>query len=176
MLFTKLLPLLVFTGPAFAAATPARSLHAREEIQPNGTYMIENAKSGTVVDLSGTDNTSIIGYPLTAAKTKKWSTIWTGENWNIQSVSTGSLHTLGISCIDELNATDFRIYSSNTTETWDLYNYGDPTPGDPITLWGAWAAIHQTWNFISSMLLSAFSKILTDHNPTCTLFTFKSTI
>ncbi|KAF9068740.1 hypothetical protein BDP27DRAFT_1326886 [Rhodocollybia butyracea] len=157
MLFTKLLPLLVFTGPAFAAATPARSLHAREEIQPNGTYMIENAKSGTVVDLSGTDNTSIIGYPPNGGENQKWSTIWTGEKLEhpVGVVNNGTNLTVSSTAYawdivhDELNATDFRIYSSNTTETWDLYNYGDPTPGDPITLWGAWAAIHQTWNFIS---------------------------
>lgn len=45
----------------------------------------------------------------------------------------------------------FRIYVPNTYENLDLWANGDPTPGDPITLWTGWNAVHQTWNFTKGM-------------------------
>lgn len=39
------------------------------------------------------------------------------------------------------------VFVPNTTYNFDLWNYGDPVPGDPITLWAKWNGLHQTWRF-----------------------------
>ena len=40
-----------------------------------------------------------------------------------------------------------RIFVPFTRYNLDLYNYGDPIAGDPITLWSKWNGRHQTWRF-----------------------------
>ena len=47
-----------------------------------------------------------------------------------------------------------RVFVPNTKENLDLYNYGDPTIGTPITLWTTWAGLHQTWKFTQGMPLT----------------------
>lgn len=41
-----------------------------------------------------------------------------------------------------------RVFAPFTVYNLDLWNYGDPVPGDPITLWGKWNGVHQTWKFV----------------------------
>jgi hypothetical protein len=164
MYFTKFLLALTLTGSALAAPTPARSeLEARvvprastDPIQTGLIFTIQNAKAGTVLDLSAGDNKTITCYPANGGKNQQWTTLWTGNSWNFQSVNTGLY--LGISGTttngtnltvastptswdiwhDEVNATNYRIYIPNTVQNWDLWDFGNPVAGDPVTLWQAW--------------------------------------
>ncbi|KAE9404205.1 putative mannanase [Gymnopus androsaceus JB14] len=166
MHFTKsLLCLFSLAGSALTAATPVRSEletrvlpRATELIQSGLTFNIHNVKSGTVMDLSGVDNKSIIGYPLDSVggENQKWTTLWTGEAWNFQNALTGAYlgiagtaqdgQNLTVSTTptgwdiwhDTVNETNYRVFIPNTSQNWDLYADGDATPGDPITLWGEW--------------------------------------
>ncbi|KAJ7724854.1 ricin B-like lectin [Mycena metata] len=136
-----------------------------EIVQSGLTYRITNAKAGTVVDLSGGDNRSIIGYPYHAGPNQHWMVTWTGHAWTIRSLSSGLYLSLGGTpgdgtpliatstpfefdiWHDETDKANYRIFVPNTKLNLDLYNDGNPTPGTPITLWYQWAGIHQTWKF-----------------------------
>ncbi|KAF9030288.1 ricin B-like lectin [Hymenopellis radicata] len=130
------------------------------------TYKIVNAKSGTVIDLSGVDNKTIIGYPDHNGPNQQWTLNWIGNAWTFRSVSSGLYLGLGGASADgtrllavsdavpwhiwhdEVDATSFRIFAPFTNYNLDLYNYGDPVAGDPITLWYKWNGTHQTWKFV----------------------------
>ncbi|KAJ7167596.1 ricin B-like lectin [Mycena filopes] len=130
-------------------------------VQSGLVYRITNVKAGTVVDLSGMDNKSSAynSPPLL------WMLTWTGHGWTFRSLSAGLYLGLagnpadGTPIIatsspfefdiwhDEQNEANYRIFVPNTSQNFDLYNDGNPTPGTPITLWAKWAGIHQTWKF-----------------------------
>ncbi|KAJ3739962.1 putative mannanase [Lentinula detonsa] len=180
MLFTKLTSCLVslfaLTACTVAVVLPSRSElesrvypRATEPIQSGLVFTIHNVKADTVVDLSAGDNKTITGWSLNGGKNQQWTTIWTGESWNFQSVETGlylgftgtagngtnltvaSTPTAWDIWHDTVNETNYRIFAPNTTVNWDLWGYGDAISGDPITLWGAWSGIHQTWRFVQGM-------------------------
>ncbi|GAW04592.1 carbohydrate-binding module family 13 protein [Lentinula edodes] len=137
-----------------------------ESIQSGSVFTIHNVKADTVVDLSAGDNTTVTGWSLNGGKNQQWTTLWSGESWNFQSVATGlylgivgtpgngtnltvaSTPTAWDIWHDTVNETNYRIFVPNTTVNWDLWGYGDATSGDPITLWGTWSGIHQTWRFV----------------------------
>ncbi|SJL15871.1 uncharacterized protein ARMOST_19379 [Armillaria ostoyae] len=134
-------------------------------VDSGSTYKIRNAKSGTVLDLSGVDNTAIIGYPDHNGANQQWTLTWTGRSWTFRSVSSNQYLGLagasgnGTKLLavaepfewdiwhDEIDQTTFRVFAPNTTYNFDLWNYGDSVPGDPITLWTKWNGLHQTWRF-----------------------------
>ncbi|KAK0468610.1 ricin B lectin domain-containing protein [Armillaria novae-zelandiae] len=134
-------------------------------VDSGSTYKIRNAKSGTILDLSGVDNTAIIGYPDHNGANQQWVLTWTGRSWTFRSVSSNQYLGLegsagnGTKLLavaqpfewhiwhDETDQTTFRVFAPNTTYNFDLWNYGDPVPGDPITLWTKWDGLHQTWRF-----------------------------
>ncbi|KAJ7599606.1 ricin B-like lectin [Mycena floridula] len=138
-----------------------------ELVQSGQTYKLVNVKSSTVVmDLSGTDNRSIIGYPDQDGPNQKWTMAWTGHSWTFRSVSSGLYLNIsgqpadGTKLVaapepcqwdiwhDESNHDAYRIFIPGTGFNLDLYNYGDATPGNPITLWYRWKGVHQTWKFV----------------------------
>jgi hypothetical protein len=41
-----------------------------------------------------------------------------------------------------------RIFAPNTTFNFDLWNYGDQSPGTAVTLWEKWNGAHQLWDFV----------------------------
>ncbi|KAJ7126415.1 ricin B-like lectin [Mycena crocata] len=136
-----------------------------EIVQSGLTYRIINAKAGTVMDLSGVDNKTIIGYPYHNGDNQHWTLTWTGNAWTIRSVSSGLYIGLdgapadGVPLIatptpfqfdiwhDEEDNLNYRIFVPNTKINFDLYDDGNPAPGTPITLWYRWEGIHQTWRF-----------------------------
>ncbi|KAJ3718214.1 putative mannanase [Lentinula raphanica] len=178
MLLTKFAPqlfsLLAFAACTLAVVLPSRSeLDARvylratsELVQSGSVFTIHNVKSGTVVDLSAGDNKTITGWALNGGKNQQWETIWSGNSWNFKSVETGlylgftgtagNATNLTVASTptgwdiwhDTVNETNYRIFAPNTTVNWDLWDYGNAVSGDPITLWGAWSGIHQTWRFV----------------------------
>lgn len=134
------------------------------QVTSGQTYRITNVRSGTVVDLSGVDNHTIIGYPYHSGRNQQWTFEWTGHSWTIRSVSSGQY--LGVNGTnyadgtglvatstpfewdiwhDEADQNTFRFFVHDTHYNWDLNNYGDATPGEPITLWYTWNGLHQTW-------------------------------
>ncbi|ESK84072.1 carbohydrate-binding module family 13 protein [Moniliophthora roreri MCA 2997] len=136
-----------------------------EVVQSGGTYRIVNASSGTLLDLSQQDNRSVIGWPRNDAPNQHWTVVWAGNGWTFQSVSSNTF--LGIEATpengvplivkqeptiwhiwhDQINSENYRVYIPNTTQNWDLYDYGNKRPGDPVTLWTNWNGVHQTWKF-----------------------------
>jgi len=133
------------------------------EVTSGTTYKITNVKSGTVVDLSGEDNKSIIGYPYHGGKNQQWTFNWTGKSWTIHSASSNQYlgvegtPTDGTRLVavndpfewhiwrDEANQSTYRIFVPFTSYNLDLTNWGDATPGTPVQLWFTWAGLHQTW-------------------------------
>jgi len=134
-------------------------------VTSNSTYVVTNVKSGTVMDLSAGDNSTITGWSPNGGVNQKWTLNWTGSAWTFRSNYTGTYLSIAGSPADgtrlvasptafewhiwrdQANPNTFRIFVPNTYENLDLWADGDPTPGDPITLWTAWSGIHQTWNF-----------------------------
>ncbi|GLB42714.1 putative carbohydrate-binding module family 13 protein [Lyophyllum shimeji] len=140
-------------------------MSAPELVQSGFTYRITNAKSGTVMDLSGLDNKTVIGYPNFNTNNQQWALQWTNIGWTFRSVSSGLY--LGIDgpladgtrlvakpepfgwhiWHDEVDSSTYRIFVPNTTLNVDLNNHGSTVPGTAITLWYRWLGIHQTWRF-----------------------------
>ncbi|KAF8063234.1 ricin B-like lectin [Lyophyllum atratum] len=136
-----------------------------EIVQSGFTYQITNAKSGTVMDLSGLDNKTVIGYPSHNTNNQKWALQWTNSGWTFRSVSSGlylgidGSNTNGTRLVavttpvgwhiwhDEVDPSTYRIFVPNTTFNVDLNNKGSQVPGTAITLWYRWAGVHQTWRF-----------------------------
>ncbi|KAG6810274.1 hypothetical protein H0H92_012603 [Tricholoma furcatifolium] len=147
-----------------------------EYVQSGYTYTLTNVKSGTVMDLSGQDNKSIIGFPSYGTTNQQanflrwpiavpWKLTWTSIGWVFQSVGNGLYLSIDGSPADgtrlvatttpfgwdiwhdEVNYNAYRIYVPNTHFNLDLNNDGSAAPLTPITLWFNWAGIHQTWTF-----------------------------
>ncbi|KAG6840074.1 hypothetical protein C0991_009186 [Blastosporella zonata] len=136
-----------------------------EYVQSGLTYTITNAKSGTVVDLSGQDNKSIIGFPGYGTTNQQWKLTWTNIGWTFQSVGNGLYLSVDGSSTDgtrlvavttpfgwdiwhdQVDPSTYRIFVPNTHFNLDLNNRGSSVPGTPITLWYTWAGVHQTWKF-----------------------------
>jgi len=151
-------------------APTTRQTTTPEYVVSGGTYYITNAKGGTVIDLSGTDNHSIIGWPYHNGLNQQWKLTWVGAiGWTFQNVATnlylgvqsGTL-TNGTLLVgvnqptgwdiwhDSVDPTTYRIFVPGAKPpglNLDLANYGVSTPGDPIQLWEQWSGNHQTWQF-----------------------------
>ncbi|KAK7434536.1 hypothetical protein VKT23_020145 [Stygiomarasmius scandens] len=155
-----------FVAPLFLVWTSL--VVAQELVQSGDTWTIHNAKSGTVLDLSMGDNTTVTGWSLNNGPNQHWNTTWTGSHWNIQNQFTGFFLAIaggtsaagnGTTLIgspeafdwdiwhDERNDTNYRLYVPGTHFNADLWDFGNPRIGDPVTTWAAWNGTHQTWDF-----------------------------
>jgi len=163
MIFTRCLYFFLALPLVLASVIPRHRLATRDTIQSNGTYKITNVKAGNVVDLSGFDNKSIIGYPDHGGSNQRWTLEWTSGSWAIKSAGLGTYIGLdgaaangtklvAVSDVvtwdiwfDEVNPSNYRFFVHNTIQNWDLTDYGNSTPGNPIQTWAEWKGIHQTW-------------------------------
>ncbi|KAL0948452.1 hypothetical protein HGRIS_011025 [Hohenbuehelia grisea] len=134
-------------------------------VYSGGTYIFVNAKAGNCLDLSGGDNFSIIGYDNHGGDNQKWRLESDGSGWHIQNVGTGKYLAVdgfagdGTPVIardepftwdiwpDEEDGNLNRIFVPNTRQNIDLSDHGNPTPGQPITLWDKWEGRNQCWHF-----------------------------
>ncbi|KAE9398627.1 carbohydrate-binding module family 13 protein [Gymnopus androsaceus JB14] len=137
-------------------------------IESGRTYRITNVKSGTVLDLSGTDGRTISGFSDNGGSNQKWQLQQgQGGQWTFRSDSGGQY--LGIDgpvedgtpliavrepvewdiYPDDRDSSVFRIYVPNapTAMNIDLSDHGNATPGTKVTLWGKWEGQNQTWRF-----------------------------
>jgi hypothetical protein len=135
------------------------------QVNSGSTYVIQNVKSGTVMDLSAFDNTTVIGWPANGGKNQQWTMGWTGKAWTFKSGSTGLFLAVSGTAADgaklvssstpfewhiwraDNDPNTFRVFVPFTHQNIDLFNQGDPTPGTPITTWWTWEGLHQTWKF-----------------------------
>uniref|UniRef100_A0A8H8CG26 Ricin B lectin domain-containing protein n=1 Tax=Psilocybe cubensis TaxID=181762 RepID=A0A8H8CG26_PSICU len=135
-------------------------------VESEARYVIVNKKAGTVIDLSGTDNHSIIGWERHDGTNQQWETIEVDGRWHIKNVGNGLYLSLGGAGPND----DVRLVGSEDHYSWelvrddedengirikvpdswhnvDLTNHGDPTPGTPIAIWGRWQGQNQVWYF-----------------------------
>ena len=59
-----------------------------------GVYIVRNAKSNTVIDLSGGDRKSLMGYSHHGMENQQWEFGPLGDGWCIRSLRNGGYFTL----------------------------------------------------------------------------------
>ncbi|CAA7264512.1 unnamed protein product [Cyclocybe aegerita] len=130
-------------------------------------YIITNVKGGTAIDLDGTNNRDIIGYPKHGGPNQQWELVSVDnhDDWYLKNVRSGTYigfdgqHFDGTKLIsksepftwrilpDEKDCSVYRIFVPWTNMNLDLSNHGDSKPCTPISLWGKWEGTNQTWRF-----------------------------
>ncbi|PPQ90356.1 hypothetical protein CVT25_007758 [Psilocybe cyanescens] len=132
----------------------------------NGTrYILVNKKGKTVVDLSGTDSRSVIGWDRHGGTNQQWEAIQTHGGWHLKNAGTGKYLSLGArpenggSVVgsdepfiwelveDSEDQNGIRVKVPNTNKDLDLSDHGNPTAGNPIAIWGSWKGENQVWYF-----------------------------
>ncbi|KAH9475071.1 hypothetical protein JR316_0012176 [Psilocybe cubensis] len=135
-------------------------------IQSEARYVIVNKKSGTVIDLSGTDNYQVIGWERHNGTNQQWETIEVGGGWHIKNVGNGKYLSLGgasaqdgVSVVgtddhflwelktDDKDPNGVRIKVPHSYQNVDLSDHGNPTPGTHVVVWGRWEGTNQVWYF-----------------------------
>ncbi|KAL5521905.1 hypothetical protein ACEPAF_1759 [Sanghuangporus sanghuang] len=129
-----------------------------------GVYVMRNLRSDSVIDLSGGDNKSIIGFPRHGFENQQWEFGILGDGWYIRSAHSGAYLNIEKGLGDGFPVIAnsypaawvvenrpgeghnvFRISWPNTPYSFDLDN-GDPTPGTKVNLWSNISgARHQLW-------------------------------
>ncbi|KAG1728372.1 carbohydrate-binding module family 13 protein [Suillus paluster] len=141
-------------------------------IQNNAIYTLRNCKGGTVLDLSGGDDRSIIGYHDHNGPNQAWIFEQRGHGedhgWFIKSVGSGQFLGFegelrdGVQVIatsspakwdvrdsDVPGVQGIRILAHRTNFSVDLSDNGNPTEGTKVELWGSWEAANQIWALVS---------------------------
>ncbi|KAI0300009.1 ricin B lectin domain-containing protein [Multifurca ochricompacta] len=148
-------------------------------IKQGGRYKITNVQTSTVVDLSGVDNKSIIGWGWHGGDNQRWILEQKPEDngqWSIRSVKFNNKY-IGF----EGDADDGkRLVVTDRRQLWDIYpegqgglaklklwvpssllvadlTKGNATFGTPVQLWASLPAEMQVWNFEELSLLRFLS-------------------
>ncbi|GLB42713.1 putative ricin-type beta-trefoil lectin domain-like [Lyophyllum shimeji] len=135
-------------------------------IHEGGVYVLVNGKSGSVLDLSGTDGYSILGWNRHNGDNQKWELSRHNNQWVFRNVGTGRFLGLGghvhdntpVRAVDEPVPWDIfpderdgsvhRIYVPGTPFNVDLSDYGNTNNGTPVNIWGRNENnTNQTWRF-----------------------------
>ncbi|KAK6516224.1 hypothetical protein TWF506_006133 [Arthrobotrys conoides] len=136
----------------------------------NTKYMIVNVATGTAIDLSGMDRTSVSSWTVHGAENQQWTFESHEDHWRIRNVGTGR-YLAPSESFDKIND-GTRIISSADPADWNIGlheeaskvayrmfvpNYHRPinfdlmgassADGAPIALWGMWDGRHQLWYF-----------------------------
>ncbi|KAL5513925.1 hypothetical protein ACEPAG_2686 [Sanghuangporus baumii] len=117
-----------------------------------GVYVMRNLRSDSVIDLSGGDNKSIIGFPRHGFENQQWEFGILGDGWYIRSAHSRAFLNIEKGLGDGFPVIAngypaawvvenepgegpdvFRIAWPNTPYSFDLDN-GDPTPGMKVPL------------------------------------------
>ncbi|KAI0029062.1 carbohydrate-binding module family 13 protein [Vararia minispora EC-137] len=136
-----------------------------QSVENGQIYTIVNVKGGTACDLSGGDNTSVIGYDLQGGDNQKWIFEERNGGYAIRNKRAGKY--LGVSG-NHVNGTSVIAVETDSPQIWevhpdnngsvryvifcqgqefnlDLSDHGNPTPGTPISIWGKWDGENQLW-------------------------------
>ncbi|KAF9779263.1 carbohydrate-binding module family 13 protein [Thelephora terrestris] len=135
------------------------------------TYFLTNKKSQTVCDLSGDDQTSVIGFTAQGSDNQKWKVQDTGNGWTLQNIfnkkyldfdkSQGTSPGNGTKVVavetnspctwdirpDQNDSNAYRIFVRGSNFNVDLSDHGNPNPNTPVTLWEKWEGENQVWSF-----------------------------
>ncbi|KAG2357979.1 carbohydrate-binding module family 13 protein [Suillus spraguei] len=136
-------------------------------IQNQHTYILKNCKGGTVMDLSGGNNYSIIGYHDKNGLNQAWTFQNNGDHWVIKSAGAdkylgieGSVGDAGdgtkvvavsspakwdIQDSDVQGAQGIRILVHGKRFSVDLSDNGNATDGTGVQLWSRWQGANQIW-------------------------------
>ncbi|KAK2460485.1 hypothetical protein APHAL10511_007491 [Amanita phalloides] len=137
------------------------------QIVPGSVYHILNVKAeNTAIDLSGSDQRSIIGWPAHSGDNQKWHVEKTNNHlYTLRNVLFGKYLALTQEPHDNLQAvaTEFeyewdirpdgedpsvlRIFVPHTHFNLDLTNHGSSVGNTPIATWGTWEGRNQCWRF-----------------------------
>ncbi|KAF8057506.1 ricin B lectin domain-containing protein [Lyophyllum atratum] len=147
-------------------------------IQEGLTYILVNAKSETVLDLSGTDghskgtSTYCDPYRYLIPSPPQWTMGRQGNQWTLRNVGTGKFLGLGgppkdntpVRGVDDefgwdINHDDhnpeaYRLFVPGRKLNVDLSDYGNVNNGTPVTIWGNSGKPHQTWKFVQGKCIS----------------------
>jgi hypothetical protein len=148
------------------------ALTKRVSIEDNHTYSLRNRQGGTVVDLSGHDNHSIIGHYSHDGSNQAWIFQRDGDQngWFIKSSCSGQY--LGIEGdayngtrvvavpspfkwdvkISDVEGVDgIRILIHGTNYSLDLSDYGNSANNTKVQIWRSWAGANQIWGLIERL-------------------------
>ncbi|KAL9708775.1 hypothetical protein Ac2012v2_007929 [Leucoagaricus gongylophorus] len=134
------------------------------DIQSGSVYRLTNVENtGCVLDLSGENNSQLIGYSDNGGSNQRWMLDREDDGWTIRSLETGmyagvenwstsngskviSLEEKYIWHIWREEGSDehFRISVPNARMSLDLSNHG---AGPDIEIWGQWEGHNQLWTF-----------------------------
>ncbi|KAG6834778.1 hypothetical protein H0H93_007433, partial [Arthromyces matolae] len=135
-------------------------------IQAGRRYVLINAKSGTALDLSGTDNVSVLGWEAHRGENQQWELHQEDNQWVFRNVHNGKF--LGIErrahdnvpvrgvdapvkwniFPDDRDQSVYRIFVPDTPFNIDLSDFGNPDNGTLVTIWGkSENNQNQTWRF-----------------------------
>ncbi|KAG1769959.1 carbohydrate-binding module family 13 protein [Suillus placidus] len=136
-------------------------------IQNQHIYTLRNCQGGTVADLSGGDNYSIIGYHDHNGPNQAWIFQHDGDGWFIKSV--GADKYLGIEGELDDAGNGTKVVAVSSPFKWDvkdsdvegvqgirillhgkhfcvdLSDKGNATEGTPVQLWASWPGANQIW-------------------------------
>jgi len=128
------------------------TLYNSQLLQP-GVYQIVNKVSGTVIDVAGHDNRSVIGYPAHNGPNQQWEFKPLGRGYSIRDMANGNYLTIedglrdGVHIVTSpypvswaLEAANleqgmWRIGWPNTPYIFDLADCGSSKPCTPVQLW-----------------------------------------
>jgi len=131
--------------------------------QSGQIYRLTNVVGETVIDLSGGDNKSIIGYGDHNGPNQRWIFDQTDSGFTIKSAGSGQFLGLeqqpevGVPVVatgtpfswhiqpDKEDPSVFRVFVPGTEYNLDLNGHGSSTPGTPITIRKHWHGKNQTW-------------------------------
>ena len=110
----------------------------------SGAWAIKSAGLGTYIGLSGT---AANGTSLAAVSSPVTWDIW------FDSVTPSNYRFVKMPLLfsyDERELTvavaPHRLFVHNTTQNWDLADFGNSTPGTHVQTWARWSGVHQTWS------------------------------
>ncbi|KAG1824876.1 ricin B-like lectin [Suillus subaureus] len=139
-------------------------------IQNQSIYTLRNCQGGTVIDLSGGDNYSIIGYRDHNGPNQAWIFQQADNGWFIKSVGAdkylgieGDVNDAGngtrvvavpspvkwdIKDSDMEGVEGVRILLHDKKFSVDLSDKGNATEGTPVQLWTRWHGANQIWALV----------------------------
>ncbi|KAI0263599.1 ricin B lectin domain-containing protein [Gloeopeniophorella convolvens] len=146
--------------------------HRNMTLTPGALYVLINVKSNIALDLSASNDHSVVGYDFHDGDNQKW-TLMPGSNglWIIRNSATGKLLAFegneprdgaplvsveetgllwDISPAGSSNPQQYRIQcGQNTSFCVDFSDHGNTAPGTPVTLWRSYPdSTNQMWNFL----------------------------
>ncbi|KAI0315946.1 carbohydrate-binding module family 13 protein [Amylostereum chailletii] len=138
-----------------------------QQVQSGNAYTLVNVKGGTAVDLSGGDDTSVIGYGFHGGENQQWVFEERDGGYAIRNKRAGKYLAVDGSAdngsrivavstenpqIWEVRPDEndsVRIFVKDQKFNLDLSDHGNPTPGTPVSIWGHWHGQNQLWKLQS---------------------------